>query len=114
MSDCNAIAKENSPWWAKLLDRFGVPTAMLAVVLFFSYETAQWLGENILVPVTNGHIHLLESVRDESKKQTFTLEEINTTNVQILKHTQENNRLMKLMEGRSCMYLESRPTEGEK
>ena len=110
MSD-NALTKEDAPWWAKLLDRFGIPTAMLAVLLYFGYKSATWLGEHVFVPVVEGHISLLESVRDESKKQTAVLKQVNSTNGLILRSTKENNDLLQEMVDAGCVINNPEDTE---
>lgn len=97
MNDSNAITSPDSPWWAKLLDRFGIPTVFLAIVLYWVYASSQWLAEHVVVPVTNGHIRLLESVQKTSAKlteqsvaQTKVLRELQQTNAAILDQAKKN------------------------
>lgn len=100
----NALTGSLSPWWAKLLDRFGIPTVMLGVVLWFGYQGLVWLSQNVFVPVTNGHVELLKSVREstaemstQAKLQTQTLKTIAESNngiLEVVKNNQQLNREM--------------------
>lgn len=74
----NALTHADSPWYLKILDRFGVPTAMLAAVLYFVFMTAQWTANTVIVPLTNGHLKTLDIVQQQLTQQTRILETTGT------------------------------------
>lgn len=47
-----------------LLERFGVPVAILAVILWFTREAAISLHATVLVPVVNSHTEFLEMTQE--------------------------------------------------
>lgn len=47
-----------------LLERFGVPVAILAVILWFTREAAVSLHATVLVPVVNSHTEFLEMTQE--------------------------------------------------
>ena len=46
-----------------LLERFGVPVAILAVILWFSREAAISLHSTVLVPVVKSHTEFLDATQ---------------------------------------------------
>lgn len=47
-----------------LLERFGVPVAILAVILWFSREAAISLHSTVLVPVVKSHTEFLQTTQE--------------------------------------------------
>ena len=72
----NSLTTLNSPWWAKLLDRFGIPTAMLAVIMYFAWASITWTAERVAVPLAESHLKFLNSVDKSTQQQTEVLEKI--------------------------------------
>ena len=72
-----------SPWWANLINRLGVPTALLVVILFMLWSGASWIANNVVVPIVSKQIEYIEAssqvsrdvvkvtaeIRDSSKQQ---------------------------------------------
>lgn len=100
----NALTSAVSPWWAKLLDRFGIPTVLLGIVLWFGYQGLVWLAKNVFVPVTNGHVQLLHTVQEAATKQTEVLNNIlmaqNQTRETNQKILESQNQTIKVFEER--------------
>lgn len=66
-----------------LLERFGVPVAILACMLFFVREAAISLHATVLVPVVSSHTEFLETTQetlreigDAQKQQSETMQEL--------------------------------------
>lgn len=76
MTESNSLVTTDSPWWAKLLDRFGVSTALLAVIIYCCIHTGQWLGTNVITPVTSQHIEFLRATHQTLQQQTVILKHI--------------------------------------
>jgi hypothetical protein len=76
MTTENALTTPHSPWWAKLLDRFGIPTAMLGVVLYFIWISVGWVAEKVVLPIAENHVKFLDSVDQNTQRQTEILQRI--------------------------------------
>lgn len=66
-----------------LLERFGVPVAILAVILFFAREAAISLHQTVLVPVVHSHTEFLDATQETlmeigraQEKQAETMQEL--------------------------------------
>jgi hypothetical protein len=66
-----------------LLERFGVPVAILAVILWFAREAAISLHSTVLVPVVQSHAEFLDSTREtlreigrSQEQQAATMQEL--------------------------------------
>lgn len=66
-----------------LLERFGVPVAILAVILWFSREAAISLHQTVLVPVVRSHTEFLEATQEtlreigrSQEQQAETMQEL--------------------------------------
>ena len=74
MNESLAITTKDSPWWAKLLERFGVNTCFTAVILYAVYCGGLWTADHIVAPIADAHIELLRSTMDEQRLQTLQLQ----------------------------------------
>ena len=100
------VTNENSPWWAKLGERFGVTAVMLAVVLAMVFRVAGWAEQKIVSPFIDAHLEQMATLEDSLKRnveaiersatameaQTAILRSIRETaaaNTEILKENQE-------------------------
>ena len=70
----------------RVLERFGVPTALMAVMLYFCHSAAVSLSVHVLQPVVKAHMAFLEStsqtqesIGDSLSRQATTLSEIAKT-----------------------------------
>ena len=93
MNDSNAICNPDSPWWAKLLDRFGVSTCMLIALVYAIYLVAMWLALNVITPITSSHMELLRATRDATAQQAIILLRVESA---IEDHNDTMSDLMKL------------------
>ena len=66
-----------------LLERFGVPVAILAVILWFSREAAISLHSTVLVPVVTSHTEFLDATQEtlreigrSQEQQAETMQEL--------------------------------------
>lgn len=66
-----------------LLERFGVPVAILAVILWFSREAAISLHSTVLVPVVKSHTEFLDATQEtlreigrSQEQQAETMQEL--------------------------------------
>lgn len=101
MNDKHALTTAESPWWAKLIDRFGVSTALLAVVLYGCWAASYWIAEHVVQPAVAAHLRQLAATEKAIEAQTGVLEDIKTTNRQhlvtsqsILRVVEENNGMI--------------------
>jgi len=69
----NILTTDSSPWWAKLLDRFGISTCMLAVLVYAIYIVTMWSATNVITPIVLSHMELLKATRDATSLQTTIL-----------------------------------------
>lgn len=66
-----------------LLERFGVPVAILAVILWFAREAAISLHSTVLVPVVTSHTEFLDATQEtlreigrSQEQQAETMQEL--------------------------------------
>ncbi len=60
----------------RVLERFGVPTALMAVMLYFCHQAAVSLSVNVLQPVVKAHMAFLESTTQTQESIGDSLSEI--------------------------------------
>jgi len=67
----------------RIMERFGVPVAILFVILFFIREACISLNATVVIPVVKSHTQFLEStsetlheIADTQLRQTMTLQEL--------------------------------------
>lgn len=56
-------------FWLRVGERFGVPVALCAVLLFAGWVCLQWTANNVLLPLTSRHLKFLD-VSEETQKAT--------------------------------------------
>ena len=83
----NILTTDSSPWWAKLLDRFGISTCMLAVLVYAIYLVTMWSANNVVTPIVMSHMELLKATRDATAQQTEIL-------LKVEKSLDERNNIM--------------------
>lgn len=79
----NALTTEQSPWWAKLLDRYGVPTVMLVAMGFAGSHCAVWFAQKVAEPLVNSHMDFLSTMKVEAASQTAAMKIQSSTLEQI-------------------------------
>jgi len=89
----NILTTDSSPWWAKLLDRFGVSTCMLIALVYAIYLVVMWLAVNVITPITSSHMELLRATRDATAQQAIILLRVESA---IEDHNDTISDLMKL------------------
>lgn len=73
----------DSPWYIRTAERFGVPTVMLLAVAFGIREAAFALHRDILVPVVKAHEAFLTQTGRAIERQADTLQQVSTTQTEI-------------------------------
>jgi len=89
----NILTTDSSPWWAKLLDRFGISTCMLAVLVYAIYIVTMWSATNVITPIVLSHMELLKATRDATSQQAIILLRVESA-IEDRNHTMSD--LMKL------------------
>lgn len=59
-----------------LITKLGLPLALLIVLLYGIWRAALWARDNILMPLTNGHLTFLHKVDETQQKQQQSLEKL--------------------------------------
>lgn len=62
--------KSEWPLVMQALDRFGYPTLLSGVMLFFLYQGTKWIANEIIVPVKDSVLKTHESFQETAKKQS--------------------------------------------
>ena len=53
--------ESKSPWWVVVINRLGLPTALLCVLLFMLWRGGVWIADNVFVPIVAKQIAYIES-----------------------------------------------------
>ena len=56
-----------SPWWVVVINRLGLPTALLCVLLFMLWRGGVWVADNVVVPIVAKQIAYIESASQVSR-----------------------------------------------
>ena len=92
---CNSLTNESSPWWAKLLDRYGIPTVLLAITIFAAWSGVKWVATEVGKPLVTRHIVFVDGVQGQVEKQTDILRELAEVNRGTQKIMLENQIILK-------------------
>jgi len=49
--------------WASIVDKLGVPVAVMAAMGFVGYKTIMWFGVNVVVPLKDRHITFVDDLK---------------------------------------------------
>lgn len=81
--------------WMTFAERVGIPLTILGAFAYAVWKVIQWLGTNVITPITQSHIGVVNEVKENSKTNSETLRKVaelldreNTTqaaNVELLK-----------------------------
>jgi hypothetical protein len=94
MNDSNALTTGESPWWAKLLDRFGVSTAILALLMIGLFRAGQWIATTVVQPLASAHLQFLRDASATMTQQTNIMDRMSTENTE---------RFAKLLDGQATI-----------
>ena len=68
------------PWWAYVLNRQGLATVLVLFGVFGGsfglWKTGTWIGSNVLIPLTNRQIKLMDALDESVSTQTKVLDEL--------------------------------------
>lgn len=64
-----SMVKGNEPFWYRLLERFGMPTAYLFVLTSVLYQAITWTGQQVVLPAAKAHINMVTTVGEASLSQ---------------------------------------------
>jgi hypothetical protein len=97
---------QQGPWWARMLERYGLPTVLLiagaSALLTGIYRVGSWIAP-LVERVTTQHIETMQKtdtalgemvktqaeVADSQRRQEQTMKSVDTT-VQVIRATQES------------------------
>jgi len=89
---------EKFSWFVKLFNAVGFPVMVVAAMSAGIWYASLGLGKYVLVPMANGHLELLDTVKKGMERQTNVLEDINKTNQGILqKEDESQHKVMELL-----------------
>ena len=73
-----------TPWWLHQIFQFGVPTAILGLVMYAIWHSMSWLAQKIFLPATEKHIEFLAKTSQAIEGIEHVVEKIDQS---LNKHT---------------------------
>lgn len=70
---------KKAPWWVGAINKAGIPTGVLAVVLWLLYCGGVWTGNTIIVPLFERQVKFMDETSEMIQEQTRTSGLINKT-----------------------------------
>lgn len=78
----------------ELIREFGLPTAMLLVVLLFTGAGLRWFAKRVVDPIVPAILDLIQHLRDSLDEQRRTHDEIK---VKLDQNEEEHARILKIL-----------------
>ena len=63
-------------WLGTAIEKFGIPTGVLLVLLVFIWRTGVWFRDKVATPVVEKHLSLIQTLETNDEKQTASLESL--------------------------------------
>jgi len=97
---------------SQIVDKVGVPTALLAVILFSFYQATQWVGENILLPYVQQTNSTIIKLKDDTSTNSIALSGINELVLKSMRAGEERTDLLEaiLKEQQAVLAEQKRTT----
>jgi len=77
MTEENEEAK--SPWWITTINRLGLPTALLCVILFMLWRGGVWVADHVAIPIVSKQIEFINSASKTNEEMAKMTAEIRDT-----------------------------------
>lgn len=77
-----AIAEADPPAWLIFLERFGLPVALLAVILYGMFKAARWIAPRI-DKLIGRHEELLDTLEGELTRNSDVLAQLGANQAQL-------------------------------
>ena len=71
-----------TPWWISTINRLGLPTALLCVILFMLWQGGVWTADNVAMPIVKKQVEFIDAALKANEKMASITSEIRDT----LKH----------------------------
>ncbi len=77
MPEENEEAK--SPWWISTINRLGLPTALLCIILFMLWQGGVWTANNVAMPIVKKQVEFIDSASKANEEMATITREIRDT-----------------------------------
>lgn len=92
---------EKEPWWIAAVKQLGLPTILLMLIGFGTYNASVWLGQNVLKPLTERQIEFINQVDKSVEKITIIIEDHQKNNGLIARELEAINNGIKSLNEKS-------------
>ena len=55
-------------WWGKLVDRYGLPLVLLAILAYALNDFGRWLAADVAAPVIKAHLETVQTLRETQQE----------------------------------------------
>ena len=67
-------------WLGTAIEKFGIPTGVLLVLLLFIWRAGVWIRDKIATPIVDKHLSLISKIEANDDKQTASLASLAESN----------------------------------
>lgn len=93
------VTHDQLDWGVETLKTFGVPIAMLAVIVYGIWRVISWSGKNVVTPLVERQVALMDAIQKAQENQSTVLCDIKGVIVESRETNRQNQHMLQQLLG---------------